>query len=83
MHIGEEATGTSEGNKDDHEDFEDDASGLVFDVMGKDDGNNKENRGNYHDVTGGEAWFTGTVRTSGEDDEFIKNEISDDHESQG
>ena len=52
MHIGEDATGAGKRNCDNHQNLKDDASGPVLDVVRKDDGNDKENCGDNHNVSG-------------------------------
>lgn len=81
MHIGEDATGAGKRNCDNHQNLKDDAYSPVLDVVRKDDGNDKENCGDNHDVSGRPRRFTGAIRTSGENDEFVKNDVGDGHEN--
>lgn len=79
--VGENTASTSEADADDHEKFENNAGNTIFDVMGKNNGNYEEDGSDNHDVSGREARLTGTVRTSGDDDEFVEDKVDNHHQN--
>lgn len=80
--IGHDATNTSDDEKSEHQDFDEDAERLLLDVGGEIDGDEEEDGGDDHNVGGGEGRLAGAVGTKIEDEEFVKNEVGDGHNSE-
>lgn len=79
MLVSKDTTYTGETNENDHKNFESDTDGFTLDVVRKNEGDEKENCSNNHDMTRGEGGLTGTVGAGIPDEDFVENKIGDSH----
>lgn len=68
MHVREETPGTDKTDENKDEDFDDDAGGLGFDILGEVHQGEEENGGHNHDMSRGERRVAGAVGAGVEDD---------------